>query len=165
VVADLRTFVRPLAVAPPAMHVLGTSWQNDRALTLDRLLTDGLQVLFDAEPDAQTVNASTFAVSADIPDNDEVLSTTVRFTGLGQYLRTDFWSGSSAMRRMPDSTYTDGRAGVRSQQPDPHPRDAAGQQAILATPATDAERMQPRRLDGQALGMLAQREDGGSSLG
>lgn len=63
-VQDLRSFFQPLSSS--AMHIEKINWLNDELMTLDQLLTEGLQLLLDRVPTGQ-VDASVFRVSLEIP--------------------------------------------------------------------------------------------------
>jgi len=150
VAADLRTFFRPLGAAPPALHVAGLSWQNDRPLDLDRFFDEGLQVVLDGEPEALSVNGSTFVVSAELPDP----------AGSGQFTITATLSGTvRTIGRLLEWRFRDAAAAralleplVRRAGAPIRVRVTLKGHGIVATPSPVRERAEPRRLDGQALG-------------
>ena len=64
-VHDCRRLFAPLAA--PAMRVVATNWENDLDFSLTRFRNTGLQVWFDAEPNPQSLSASTTIVTIEIP--------------------------------------------------------------------------------------------------
>lgn len=72
VTADCRPLFRPLTeIAAPqrvaAMHVKGTSWQNDGPLALAEFLERGLTVAFDRAPEPASLSAKTLVVTFELP--------------------------------------------------------------------------------------------------
>jgi hypothetical protein len=85
---DCRRLFRPLATgAHPALHVVGTSWQNDTPLAYDELVRTGLQITLDAAPEPYTVRDNTIVVTVERPDGTgpwavaHILSGTATVTG------------------------------------------------------------------------------------
>lgn len=68
VVQDCRIVFPPLA--SPALHVIGTNWDNDDLFDWRRLLQEGLAIRLDASPDPRTVNNSTMIVSVETPHSN-----------------------------------------------------------------------------------------------
>ncbi len=72
VTADCRPLFAPLTeIAAPAavaaMHVKGTSWQNDGALALAEFLERGLRLDFDRTPDPASISTKTMIVTFELP--------------------------------------------------------------------------------------------------
>lgn len=63
---DCRTFFPPLTAVPPAMHVIHTNWQNDDLFSPQQFLSQGLNIILDAEPEQVSVSPVTVIVTLEI---------------------------------------------------------------------------------------------------
>jgi hypothetical protein len=64
-VQDCRRLFAPLAA--PAMRVISMNWQNDEYVLLSALISQGLQIMLDAEPIAPSINTSSLIVTLERP--------------------------------------------------------------------------------------------------
>jgi hypothetical protein len=89
---DCRKLFPPLTAiqsttAPPAMHVVATSWENDAGMAIQEFLEEGLRVRLDAPPDPASIDNDSILVTVDFPyleQGDDLPNSRERVILLGQ---------------------------------------------------------------------------------
>jgi hypothetical protein len=89
---DCRKLFPPLTAiqnttAPPAMHVVATSWENDAGMAIREFLEEGLRVRLDAPPAPASIDNDSILVTVDFPyleQGDDLPNSRERVILLGQ---------------------------------------------------------------------------------